>query len=273
MSYQTVVDGQQTTKYAEVYLPYGYDGNDKQQRYNVVYLFHGGGDNFTSFFTDPRGTTPLNNILDGLIADGKMEPVIVVCPTYYDEIRPDHNSVSLSGAQEKCKKFAGEMVKHIIPAVGKKYNTYLRKFTSDAIRATRAHRAAGGFSMGALTTWYVMADDAEYIRNFIPLSGDLWVYDTAGNKLPAADAARWLCQKLEPASSKGMDLNVMGFTGEKDIAYKPMKAFVDALKAHAEFHYAQDGTGNLSFHVLPEGVHNYRYINQYLYNVLPVIFK
>lgn len=274
MSYKAVVDGREITKFAEVYLPYGYDASDKAKRYNVVYLFHGGGDNFTSFFTDPRGATPLNNILDGLFADGKMAPTIIICPTYYNELRPDHSSVSLSGAQEKCEKFAEEMVKYIIPAVGRQYNTYLTKFTPEAIRATRAHRAAGGFSMGSLTTWYVMAADAPYIRNFIPLSGDLWVYDAAGKKLPAADAANWMCQKLAPVFRQGMDLSVTGFTGANDIAYTPMKTFVEALKTHTEyFHYAQDGTGNLSFHVLPEGVHSYRYINQYLCNVLPTLFK
>ena len=44
-----------------------------------------------------------------------------------------------------------------------------------------------------------------------------------------------------------------------------MKAVIEAL-------WAAGAPMDLSFHALPEGDHSYRYINQYLYNVLPELW-
>ena len=43
-------DGVTYPKYANVYLPYGYDENDTETRYNVLYLMHGHGGGYTTFF-------------------------------------------------------------------------------------------------------------------------------------------------------------------------------------------------------------------------------
>ena len=185
LNYTVVKDGKELNKSAMVYLPYGYNKNDKNKRYNVVYLFHGGGDNYTSFYTDPRGSNPLNNILDHLIEDGRMEPVIVVTPTNYNGLKPYYEEQSSTDPDKITGSYPDEMIECIIPAVGKAYNTYLRKFNEKGIRETREHRAVGGFSMGSLYTWYFMAAKAAYVRNYIPLSGDIWAYDKAGNRLPA----------------------------------------------------------------------------------------
>lgn len=37
--------GEDREKYANIYLPYGYDGADKEKRYNILYVMHGGGGN------------------------------------------------------------------------------------------------------------------------------------------------------------------------------------------------------------------------------------
>lgn len=76
-----------------------------------------------------------------------------------------------------CRNFHKELRKYLIPAVGKTYNTYLRTFDDASITATREHRAYGGFSMGALSTWYQIAFDPAVAKYYLPLSGDLWVYD------------------------------------------------------------------------------------------------
>ena len=61
---------------ANVYLPYGYGKlvKGKQERYPVLYLQHGWGENETSW--PVQGCT--GQIMDNLIADGKIKPFIIV---------------------------------------------------------------------------------------------------------------------------------------------------------------------------------------------------
>ena len=266
INYTVTKNGMKLNKSAMVYLPYGYKASDKAKRYNVVYLFHGGGDNYTSFYTDPRGCDPLNNILDHLIEDGKMEPMIVVTPTNYNGLKPYYEEEGSKDPDKLTGSYPDEMVDCIIPAVGKAYNTYLRKFNHKGIIATREHRAVGGFSMGSLYTWYFMAAKPEYVRNYLPLSGDIWTYGPDGKNNPSAESAKWLIDRVKPAVEAGYDLHVTGYTGVKDIAYGRMKAVIEAL-------WAQKAPMDLTFHALPEGDHSYVYINQYLYNILPEIWK
>jgi enterochelin esterase-like enzyme len=55
----------------EVYLPYGYD---ESQTYKTLYVSHGGGGNEAEWMN----IGALSNILDNLIAEGKVEPMVVV---------------------------------------------------------------------------------------------------------------------------------------------------------------------------------------------------
>ena len=74
----------QLTKTAYVYLPFGYS-EDKQ--YNVFYLMHGGWSNETTYLGTPENPNVLKNVVDHAVQDGRMEPVIIVCPTYNNENR------------------------------------------------------------------------------------------------------------------------------------------------------------------------------------------
>lgn len=66
-------------KRAIVYLPYGYS---EETKYNVFYLMHGGWSNETTYLGTPDSPAAFKNVLDNGIADGKIRPMIVVCPTY-----------------------------------------------------------------------------------------------------------------------------------------------------------------------------------------------
>lgn len=66
-------------KRAIVYLPYGYS---EEEPYNVFYLMHGGWSNETTYLGTPEQPNEFKNVLDNGIADGKIRPMIVVCPTY-----------------------------------------------------------------------------------------------------------------------------------------------------------------------------------------------
>jgi len=258
-------------KHARVYLPYGYKAKDKKTKYDVLYLMHGGGDKTTSFLTPPQDWLPLRNVLDHLIAEGKMKPVIVVTPTFYDD---DENigSNGMNDAIAKTRDFHVELQNDLIPAVENAYNTYLEGKDSVAVTRSRDHRAYGGFSMGALSTWFQLAYGVNAVKYFIPLSGDLWVYNDKGEKQDAKTAAQWINKQLENSPFVN-DFEVYGYSGSEDMAGKPQKALTEAMYKYAPvFRYGGEDA-NLRFAMKQGGQHYYGDINQYLYYALQVIYK
>ena len=87
-----------------IWTPEGY--NASKEKLPVLYLIHGGGDNDASW----PGVGRAGNILDNLLAEGKMVRMIVVMP---DGSMP-------------TDKFADELVKDIIPYIQKNYRTKLK---------------------------------------------------------------------------------------------------------------------------------------------------
>lgn len=84
---------QELQKRAVVYLPYGYN---EQEKYNVFYLMHGGWSNETTTLGTPENPAVMKNVLDNAIADGKIPPLIVVCPTYNNTSGEDSANYSLA---------------------------------------------------------------------------------------------------------------------------------------------------------------------------------
>lgn len=274
LKYKVNINGKSFEKEALVYLPYGYDANDTDTKYNVLYLAHGGNDNPGSFFSKERTAIPLNQIADHLIETGRMNPIIIVSASYYPP-KNGEGPVSMDNTIADCRNFHKEMRRDIIPAVGAKYNTYLPGSDDAAITASRKHRAYGGFSMGALSTWYELAFDSDAFSRFIPLSGDLWIYDEAGNKKDARSAAEWLNSQLTATPWRENDIQIYAYTGSDDIAYKPELELVEAISANAPLlQYSPDiARGNIHFSVFQKGVHTYDFVNQYLMNVMPMLWQ
>ena len=115
-----------------VYTPPGYSVDRK---YPVLYLQHGLGNTSTEWTQRARAPT----IADNLLADGKMQPMIIVFPsgnataTPGDEKQGDRTQASYGSAYEN------DLLKEIIPFVESHYSVF----------TDRAHRAIGGMSMGA----------------------------------------------------------------------------------------------------------------------------
>ena len=82
-----------------VYTPAGYDASDK--RYPVVYVQHGGGEDYSGWIFQGRAA----NILDNLIAEGKAVEMILVAA--------DGNS----------KSFRAELLENVIPFVERNFRT------------------------------------------------------------------------------------------------------------------------------------------------------
>ncbi|MBW8845445.1 MAG: esterase family protein [Burkholderiales bacterium] len=131
-SYASGVTG--TQRQASVYLPPGYSA---EQRYPVLYLLHGIAGNQHEW----SGYVRANVVLDNLIADGKMQPMIVVMPNgraLADDRPPPGDRVFTAENAAGFAKFERDLLEFLVPAVDAKYPT----------RADARHRALAGLSMG-----------------------------------------------------------------------------------------------------------------------------
>ena len=124
-------------RWMQVYTPAGYSSENK---YPVLYLLHGIGGNEREEWTR-QGVA--NVILDNLIADKKIEPLILVLP--------NGNASANTGGEGQGgrgglgagfggwgKPFESDLIKDIIPFIESHYS----------VVADRGHRALAGLSMG-----------------------------------------------------------------------------------------------------------------------------
>lgn len=126
-----------------IYLPYGYmNGND---RYPVLYLQHGIGENETVWTTQGK----MNFICDNLMAEKKAVPCIVVmCNGMVTEEREDDILL------HPMKGFEKMLTEEVIPYVDSHYRTL----------ADADHRGMAGLSMGSLQTSYITLKHPELFR-------------------------------------------------------------------------------------------------------------
>jgi enterochelin esterase-like enzyme len=120
----------QTERQMQVYTPPGY--NHDNRVYPVFYLLHGGGGNDTDWIVNMRA----NYILDNLIAQGKIVPMIVVMP--------DINVAQIGpGAVLTDDVFPQELLGSIVPYIKENYRT----------APGAKNRALAGLSAGGNRTW------------------------------------------------------------------------------------------------------------------------
>ena len=154
-------------RHAMVYLPPDYEAKTKQ-RYPVLYLQHGGGEDETGWIRQGNA----NFILDNLIAAGEAKPMIVVMARGYAQragapAQPPGGPGSPGFAQalnEMSKVFEDEVTQVLIPFVDKSFRTL----------PDRDHRAMAGLSMGGFQTFQVTTkhlDLFSYIGGFSGIGG------------------------------------------------------------------------------------------------------
>ncbi len=236
-----------------VYLPYGYDKNKK---YNIFYFMHGMGDNENSLFYNDNGET--QRLFDNMIKNGDIEPMIIVTPTF--------NKVS-ADTFFNAENFYKEFRENVVPFVEGKYSTYAASNSAADIKASRMHRAYGGFSMGSVSTWAVFENCVDIVGYFMPMSGaHHW---GTGN----ADAGA-LARAVDKAGLKKDEYYIMSATGTSDFAYPVLGPQIEAMKKLPQFEYTSDfSKGNLWFILANDGQHSWYYVRQYLYNCLPFFFR
>lgn len=144
-TYDYFGDGAEIEKYANVYLPYGYD---KEKKYNVLYLMHGiGGDENEWGMTGD--TSRVKIIMDNLIYNEDIEPFIVVTPNG----RSSADFANRSSDHNSFYEFGKELRNDLIPYIESHYATYGQSGENDYdMKTDRAHRAMAGLSMGGMQT-------------------------------------------------------------------------------------------------------------------------
>ena len=148
---------------ANVYLPYGYgkmvkgkNGKMVQERYPVLYLQHGWGENETSW--PVQGKAGL--IMDNLIADGKIKPFIVVMAY---GLTNDFKFGSIG--RFEAKEFEKLLIDELIPHIDKNFLT----------KADKWNRAMAGLSMGGMETKLITLRRPEVFGYWGLLSGGTYM--------------------------------------------------------------------------------------------------
>lgn len=125
-------------KHAFVYLPAGYDAEDKETKYPLVILQHGNGGNEWAWGLHEDGD--IRHSLDNGIASGKVKKMIVVTTSGVSDKswQNTKNGSSLKGAN----KFGSELKNDLLPYLKENFN----------ILEGRENTAMAGLSMGAEQT-------------------------------------------------------------------------------------------------------------------------
>ena len=143
---------------ATVYLPNGYGKvvKGKQERYPVLYLQHGWGENETSW--PVQGKAGL--IMDNLIADGKIKPFIIVMAY---GLTNDFKFGNIG--KFDAKEFETLLVDELVPYIDKNFLT----------KSDKWNRAMAGLSMGGMETKLITLRRPEIFGYWGLLSGGTYM--------------------------------------------------------------------------------------------------
>jgi enterochelin esterase-like enzyme len=184
-----------------IYRPPGYDRS--VEKYPVLYLLHGGGEDQRGWAT--QGKT--NLVLDNLMAEGKAKPMLIVML--------DGNmggSGGIAGFNENAlKMFENELKIGAIPFVEDNFR----------VNAGAQHRALAGLSMGGLQTLYAGLKNTDMF-NYLGVFSSGWFANNNSLSGPHYEFVK--------ANATTVNQNLKQFWismgGEEDIAYKNCKVML-----------------------------------------------
>jgi enterochelin esterase family protein len=225
-----------------VYTPPGYEKSDV--RYPVLYLLHGAGSTETSW--TERGKAQV--IIDNLIADGKIKPLVVVMPFGFAVQRaPGAARGDASENKMQREGFTKDFFEDVVPLVDSKYRVY----------ADRDHRAIAGLSLGgaqALALGLTHLDLFSRVAAFSPAMG-------ASNN-PATGGVDFETVLADSARINNQVKFLWVSCGFEDTLFASIRDFSEQLSKHKIEHiYRVTG-----------GAHVYPVWQNNLNEVLPMIF-
>lgn len=200
-----------------VYTPPGYESGN--QKYPVLYLLHGNGQIEASWTWTGRA----NVIMDNLLAEGKIKPMIVVMP--YGHVPREIKTAAAAPAPRPGGDTAAiekELLTGVKPLVETKYR----------VLKDRGHRAIGGLSMGAAQSLSIGLHNLDQFAYIAAFSG-------GGNR------AEW--EKTDPAMLN-QKLKVLWLgCGTEDFAYAGVKGMHDLFTQKNVKHVWNESGGGHSW--------------------------
>jgi enterochelin esterase family protein len=217
-----------------IYTPPGYQKNS--QRYPALYLFHGSNDTAAGWTTAGYA----NFVIDNLLAEGKMTPMIVVMP--FGHATPFGVPVP-EGAKSNDVLFEEYVLQDVIPTVEANYR----------VAPGRQNRAVAGLSMGGGQSLRIGLGHLDLFSAVASFSG----------AIPGDFETRFsdLLSKPEATNTK---LKVLWIgCGEQDSLFPRSKNLSELLTKHQIKHVFR----------ATDGVHNYTVWRKYLAEYLPLLFR
>jgi enterochelin esterase-like enzyme len=236
-----------------VYVPPQYDDNPSN-RYPVLYLLHGNANDHSSWLRYGRA----NEILDNLLAEGAIQPFLVVMPLGYGKASingdgqgvaadsgPDNRSTAAPASATGGPDFyEQDILKDVIPMIDSKYRTI----------ADRHHRAIFGFSMGGGQAGRIGLGNLDVFSSVGIMSAGLGRGGESG-------IVSTLSKDVAATNDK-LDLLWIG-CGKDDFAFQGASSSAQSLKA----------AGIKHTFIQSEGGHHWRVWRRYLHEVAPQLFK
>ncbi len=240
-----------------VYTPPGYDNSKK--KYPVLYLLHGSGGDEEAWVT--LGRVP--HIFDNLIAEGKIEPMIVVMP--------NGNSSKQAAPGETKENFSYRPVmSQFLPnfADGSYEMSFneIVSFIDSRFRTKpqKSQRAVAGFSMGGFHSLIISANHPElfdYVGLFSPGTPSSRLSGSLGLDLNKPAYSN-LNEKYTLQKKKGFKLFWIAI-GKTDFLYESTQEHLKILDK-LQFPYA---------YVESEGGHTWSNWRNYMLQFTPLLFK
>jgi len=205
-----------TSRMFYVYTPPGYESN--RQRYPVLYLLHGNGQIEASWTWTGRA----NVIMDNLLAEGKIKPMVVVMPYGHvpREIKPGPAFPAGPGDALAIEK---ELLTGVKLLVESRYR----------VLTDRKYRAIAGLSMGAGQSMSIGLHNLDLFAYIGAFSG-------GGNR------AEW--EKTDPGALNRLKVLWLGCgTEDKTVSFSSIKSFSDMLTEKKVKHIFNPSDGGHSW--------------------------
>lgn len=223
-----------------VYVPPSYEQSG-DRKYPVLYLRHGGGGNETSWYNE--GAAGI--IMDNLLADGKVIPMIIVMTNGNVEtgIPGGYNNEALQVGSD-------ELFADVLPVIEKNYRVY----------TDQKYRAIAGLSMGGGQSFYIG------LRNVDKFD---WVGVFSTGLFGGIAGADFDPEKTIP----GLLTNNAGFNNSLKLFYITVGAQDPRLGATVKFvNTLKQNKMDVVYQTFP-GVHEWQVWRMSLYDFLPRLFN
>jgi enterochelin esterase-like enzyme len=229
-----------------IYTPPGYE-KETSNRYPVLYLQHGGGEDETGWTNQGRA----NLIMDNLIAEGKAKPFIIVMdngawtwPEGIPRPKPGERPQGSWPPEGWADVFRRTLIEEIIPMIDENYRTL----------ADHKYRAMAGLSMGGMQTRMITLAHPDVFSHVGMFSGGSINMEDIGKS---------------PGFKEKVNLLFVGY-GSRELENPRMGPWGDPKENTQAL---QDAGLNTHFYVSPNTAHEWQSWRRSLYQFAPLLFR